>query len=329
MYKLAQKIKRYFSMLIDAANKISSITGKSKLNILFDMIWCTILYGASPNNYYDFKFYNLGHNKRKTYVTHRISEQIIKKYNKDSYRDLFEDKTMFAEKFQCFFGREWLSLNDLDFKTFKNFAHGKTKIIYKPIDSAQGKGIEVLHTNNFKDYRALYTYLKENHGENGIIEEWIQQHEDISRIYDRAVNPIRVITITQSERCNFLVAGLTIGNSNEISNASCNDLVAPIDIDKGIITLPAANFEKQYKTHPKTGMRIEGFKIPYWKELRHLIQEASKVIPEIGYIGWDVAITTEGPILIEGNTSPGYKFYQIPFHLTDNIGNKGVYQRRA
>jgi hypothetical protein len=105
-------------------------------------------------------------------------------------------------------------------------------------------------------------------------------------------------------------------------------MVIPIDTSNGKMKFPPADLENVYRNHPETGKTIQGFKIPYWEEMIELVEKASKVVSEVGYIGWDVAITPNGPILIEGNTSPGYKYYQIPFHLPDRFGNKAVYLGR-
>ena len=57
-----------------------------------------------------------------------------------------------------------------------------------------------------------------------------------------------------------------------------------------------------------------------------MLKKAAKEVPEVAYVGWDIAITPEGPVLIEGNTTPGYRYYQIPAHMQDNIGNKKRYE---
>ena len=60
--------------------------------------------------------------------------------------------------------------------------------------------------------------------------------------------------------------------------------------------------------------------IPYWKEAVALCKEAALVIPQIRYCGWDVAITPEGPVFIEGNHLPGHDIYQLPAQVPDRIG---------
>ena len=58
-----------------------------------------------------------------------------------------------------------------------------------------------------------------------------------------------------------------------------------------------------------------------------MLKKATALVPEVGYIGWDIAITPTGPIIIEGNTTPGYKYYQIPIHMDNKIGNKKRYKK--
>ena len=76
-----------------------------------------------------------------------------------------------------------------------------------------------------------------------------------------------------------------------------------------------------YAEHPVTKCPIVGFKVPMFKEAVDLVKEASKVVPEIGYVGWDVAIGKNEPILIEGNCFPGV--FQVKPSLTkekDKVG---------
>lgn len=321
-------IKTYISSLKEVTNKIKGINGKNKFLIMIDIISCTIKYSSSPKNYLKFKFYQIDNKKRSTYVTHGMSKKLISKYNNDAYREIFEIKTQFAERFKDYFNREWISNKGLDFNNFEKFINNKEQVIFKPIDSSQGQGIEKLRTCDFKDYKQMYNYILKKHRDKGIIEDWIVQHNEISRLYEGAVNNVRVITIRKNGEFNILVARLTIGNGGDISNPSCGDLIAPIDIKSGIIKYPAEDLEGRiYSKHPITGEKIAGFKIPYWKETVQLLERASKVVPEVNYVGWDIAITLRGPILIEGNTSPGYGVFQLPSHLPDQIGMKPVYDK--
>ena len=50
------------------------------------------------------------------------------------------------------------------------------------------------------------------------------------------------------------------------------------------------------------------------------LRKAAKVVDKVRYVGWDIAITTNGPTIIEGNEYPGHDIYQLPPHRTNNIG---------
>ena len=70
--------------------------------------------------------------------------------------------------------------------------------------------------------------------------------------------------------------------------------------------------------HPGTDICMIGRKIPYWKEVLHLCESAASMIPKVQFIGWDVAISTQGPLLIEGNNTPDIDIMEF-------VGNYGYY----
>lgn len=60
-----------------------------------------------------------------------------------------------------------------------------------------------------------------------------------------------------------------------------------------------------YNTHPISNHKIVGFKVPMFNEAVNLVKECAKIIPEVAYVGWDVAISENGPVIVEGNCFPG------------------------
>ena len=161
-----------------------------------------------------------------------------------------------------------------------------------------------------------------------ILEEWIQQHEELNAVYSDAVNCLRIITLYKDGKTHFLAGGMTWGNGMKIANASASGIVSPDNFNTGQLDKPAADFYGNcYSNHPITKAKLMGIKIPYWRETIKMLKKATALVPEVGYIGWDIAITPTGPIIIEGNTTPGYKYYQIPIHMDNKIGNKKRYKK--
>lgn len=294
------------------------------IKIYFDMIICTLKYGASPNNYKDFNFKNLNRRERATYVTNGLSRKLIKKFNKSDYIDIFENKVEFAKRFSDYFGREWVSTSNISYDGFFNFIKNKKRIIYKPIDNAQGRGIRVF--DDLSNPKKLYDEVKCGE-KSAILEDWILQHEIFNNIYDKAINCVRIITLCDNNTVDFLAGGVTWGNGMNIANASASGIVSPLNFNTGILDKPAADFQGGiYYKHPVTGANLVGVQIPYWNEIKEMLTCAAKEIPQVAYIGWDVAITPNRPIIIEGNTTPGYKYYQIPVHMDNKMGNRSIYE---
>ena len=99
-------------------------------------------------------------------------------------------------------------------------------------------------------------------------------------------------------------------------------MTAPIDEKTGIIKFPAMDKKKNiYYEHPMTKTKIVGFKIPKYKEAIKLVKIAAKVIPEIRYVGWDIAITKDGPVIMEGNEYPSYGLVQYYLFNDEHEGH--------
>lgn len=53
--------------------------------------------------------------------------------------------------------------------------------------------------------------------------------------------------------------------------------------------------------HPVTGLELNGIELPLWQEARALALRAARAFLPQPLIGWDIGITPDGPVLIEGN----------------------------
>ena len=50
--------------------------------------------------------------------------------------------------------------------------------------------------------------------------------------------------------------------------------------------------------------------IPGVKEAFELCRSAARRLPQERYIGWDIAFSVNGPVIVEGNQYPGYGILQ-------------------
>ncbi|MFR0733141.1 MAG: sugar-transfer associated ATP-grasp domain-containing protein [Oscillospiraceae bacterium] len=93
------------------------------------------------------------------------------------------------------------------------------------------------------------------------------------------------------------------GHVDNISSGGMYTLVGP----QGELEFPAFCDQTglYYDRHPVTGVAFRGYRLPFFREAVELCCQAAQVEPRLGYIGWDVAVTPDGPVLVEGNNLPG------------------------
>ncbi|HEX2889016.1 sugar-transfer associated ATP-grasp domain-containing protein [Vineibacter terrae] len=73
-----------------------------------------------------------------------------------------------------------------------------------------------------------------------------------------------------------------------------------------------------YRNHPVTGAPVLGRRIEDWPALRDLARRAHGAFRNRIVIGWDMALTTDGPMVIEGNSNMDVSFIQRAYR--DPIG---------
>lgn len=88
-----------------------------------------------------------------------------------------------------------------------------------------------------------------------------------------------------------------------IDNATQGGTAARIDIETGKISSVFKGNAYRLIEGSQVGRDEIGLQLPYWKETIEMLRQASKLVPQIHLVGWDVAIGPNGPHLIEGNES--------------------------
>ena len=319
MSKISYLFKRIkgmkYQQMFDTINFVHHKTEKNKLSILIDIINCGIKYQAGYMDYKLFEMYNLNQEQRKTIITRGINNDIVRKYNNPDFLKYFSNKMTFNKKFNKYLAREWMEVNETNFDEFKAFTKKHKKIVVKPLSESCGKGVEIVKVTN-KNVKEIYTNLVET--KRFLVEEVATQCKELASLYPTSINTIRIVTLNQEIVAAFLRIG---SDGNIVDNFNHGGLVAPINIETGIIDYLAIDKKgKQYEKHPVTNESILWFKIPKWPRIKRFTIQASKEIPEIGYIGWDVSLGEKGPYIIEGNEFPGHDLYQLPPHRSKGIG---------
>lgn len=323
-YLIKRVAKMNYNAFFDKLTSLKNKTGKSKLYLLCDMLICGVKYGAGYMDYDLFEMYNLTSAERNTYITRGRNNALVKKYNNKDFVHFFDNKAEFNSCFSEFVNRDWILFDEKKEDVIR-FIEKQNVIIAKPVDGACGKGIKRIVTSEYPDADCIYSELKSS-GQKLLLEELIVQHPKINEIYSISVNTLRVVTIHHEGKTKIVCTYFRIGNnSNFVDNFNSSGMVVPVDEYTGIVKDKAIDKNKKmYAVHPFSGATIKGFCFPFWDEAMDMVRKASEVIPQMGYVGWDVAFTPNGPLIVEGNPFPGHDIYQLPEHTIDK---HGVYEK--
>ena len=314
-------ISDFFQMM----NQYTSFIDGPTFFIKVDMLWCALVYGASPANYYNFDFFHASCSERRSFVTHRTSQKLMKKYNEPSKCLVMQNKILFAQKYEQFYHRSFLNSSAMTKDEFSRLAEKCSRVICKPVCGGQGKGINCFDISE-SNIETVYNEIKQLPP--CIVESWIDQDPQMSKLNPDSVNPIRVQTVFFQGEAKCISATLTVGYNSPIANASAKALFALIDVDSGSVYTDACDYDYRiYKSHPQTGVVFRDITIPQWEEIKQTVLEAAQLMPEVGYVGWDVALSTSGPVIIEANNDPGYTAYQLPVLTGKHEGTMPIWKK--
>ena len=160
-----------------------------------------------------------------------------------------------------------------------------------------------------------------------IVEPLILQHNDLREYSPNCVNPMRIRTICVDGEVRYVSTYICIAPADAyFSNVvRCGVAVGLDETGKcttdGFCEMPER--EGRYQVLPGTDIRLDTIIIPGVQEAIELAKEAHRATPQIFAMGWDVAVTDEGPIIIEGNSRYGTCTYQA----VSGIGERAYYNQ--
>lgn len=101
----------------------------------------------------------------------------------------------------------------------------------------------------------------------------------------------------------------------DIDNFSKGGFYSAIDPETGILGstagLKPVNGAFEFLHHPDTGQKIQGTKLPFWKDVLEFTLEVHSKFRTI-FVGWDVCMTAQGCCVVEGNIGWASRSYECP-----------------
>lgn len=154
-----------------------------------------------------------------------------------------------------------------------------------------------------------------SHGADYLVQPRLVNHADIADLADQSLIVIRVITCLDAAGQPQVTHGmLRVIGKLEPAWRDATEYAAPIDLSTG--RLGAMTGDKLagaldwHDFHPVTGAPVQGRQLGQWPAVRDAALGAHRAFTDRILLGWDIAVTPQGIVIVEGNALPDVAFLQ-------------------
>ena len=149
-----------------------------------------------------------------------------------------------------------------------------------------------------------------------LLQKRLIPHAAIRAICGQRLATVRIVTINPKSGPEIIRAAWKIpAGANAADNFwRSGNLLGTVDIETGRIVrvIRGKGIDQEpVACHPDSGTRMVDFELPMWAEAKALALAGMKVFKSMGMIGWDIAITDQGPVIVEPNESPDHVLPQL------------------
>lgn len=180
-------------------------------------------------------------------------------------------------------------------------------LIVKPTHGEGGDGLRML--GPISDRAGLAARLRDVK-QDCLVQPLISVHPALADIALGALPTVRIVTMLDEAGVPELVSATFRCASDpraRVDNMKAGGLIIPVALEDGRLGRACFGYGgADHDVHPASGAQIAGRTLPDWDPAAALVARAhAGAFADYVLIGWDVAFTIDGPILIEGNGKPG------------------------
>lgn len=279
---------------------------------------------ANPNDYFALPEF--------VKLRDQANSGIYADHRKANYTCLLQDKFLFSQYLKSLNLKtpETMALCDgdsivwLDDEHVEPFAalieHEGLEGFLKPTVGWQGENVCHLAVNDKK----LFLSGKETdvdklkrmvQGGKYLIQTRLRQHPALAEIYPDSVNTLRIVTARTPENEIIVLSSVfRMGaNGNLRDNWCSGGMAVGINLETGTLKkygYMSPKYGRKAACHPDTKIIFEGFKIPFYTQAVEAARNLHFFFYGLHSVGWDIAITDDGPVFIEGNDDWGIRVIQ-------------------
>jgi len=305
---------------------------KSWLRIYLESNKLARYWNCFPEPYFRFGMFIKGFGNLELMKTF-IPQGAYYKYSKDKdsrYQVLIDDKILFHEimqknnlpvpdRFFVFqnnvFRREGHRITDQEVDGIISSINDSRIFIKKYMGGAgSGVTVAVRKDNGFytiEGVRLSATMIRDTYQDsNYIFEKQIIQEKILNQFNPDTVNTIRILTYKNKP----ISAAIRFGGKGDFcDNISKGGVAVNIDLETGELGEYGMRMYdiKKYYVHPDSHIAFHGVSVPKWRTVLDVVYKTLEVMPYYNSVGFDIAVTDNGPVIIEINTGAGINLSQM------------------
>jgi Sugar-transfer associated ATP-grasp len=144
-----------------------------------------------------------------------------------------------------------------------------------------------------------------------LVQPFVENHPDIAQVTNGALASLRIVTgLNEHVEAEFIASTLNLPLGTYETHVAA--ILCSIERETGRVRQAAFPNGRRVECHPDTGLPCMGIMLPFWHESIELVRRAHAVaFPQFPFLGWDIALTKDGPILLETNSGWGAIFHQM------------------
>lgn len=263
----------------------------------------TLLHKTFYEEYDRYDFAHKTEAQRRSYITDHYRNQVCRHINEPRQQALIMDKYRAAQLLEDFYGRRFMQVaSEADRAEFIRFGQAMGQLVAKPVDDCGGRGVRLLSPqapHQWADTFDEMMQLKRRF----IVEERIAQDPFMASFNPSSVNTVRINTFQHRGHVSRFTSIIKTGRVGAfVDNGAQGGVMALVDSETGLIVTDAIDdLGHTFTAHPDSGRPFKGVQIPRWEELKHITTQMALRLPRLTFIGWDMALTPNGWIAVEGN----------------------------
>jgi len=164
-------------------------------------------------------------------------------------------------------------------------------------------------------------------GEHSYLLQTFVENHPLIKAFSKYVATIRTVNLVGQDSVRTPFTLMKIPSPTNIADNYWRkgNLIADINPENGVIrhVIRGKGIQTEdLEAHPDTGERLVGLALPDWDKLRRVNDTCARLFAPVRYQSLDVALTSDGPVVVEINTGGSFELPQLAAGtglLTDEV----------